>query len=280
MGFQIFPDPFYPFGGIRVVVQQAFKEARISAAVNGFDVPEPHGQAPSQPQTAGVGVGFIFLLPASETGNEEHRCLEEEGKDIVLEADEKGHQVDEETQEGNPYEETADEENSVVHQNDDLSEPGHAYAEQAGAGVASLDMAHFMGHDAKELLFRKLAEQRRHDHNALSQGKGIVFIPKTYIQAVVRRNQISPPADVFKPFFQKAGVFAIGLPPAFGIDKEPLHHPQPRQNGRNEHRSQSQLHQKRAVIGTCRGAANVIKRQHHRPEGEIHNKINDKGQDN
>ena len=140
MGFQIFPDSFYPFGGIRVIVQQAFKEACIPAAVNGFDVAELQGQASSQPQTAGVGVGFIFLLPASETGNKEHRRLEQEGKDIVLEADEKGHQVDEEPQEGNPYEETADEENGVVHQHDDLAEPGHAYAEQAGTGVAPLDM--------------------------------------------------------------------------------------------------------------------------------------------
>ena len=211
---------------------------------------EPQGQAPSQPQTAGVGVGFIFFLPAAEAGDEEHRGLEEEGEDVVLQADEEGKEVDEDAQEGNPDEETADEENGVVHQNDNLAELGHAYAEQAGAGVAPLDMPHFMGHDAKELLFRKLTEQGRHNHNAFSKGKGIVFIPKTYIQAVVRRNQISPPADVLKPFFQKASVFGLGLPPAFGIDKETLHHPQPRQNGRNEYGSQSQLHQKRAVVGT------------------------------
>ena len=226
------------------------EETGAAGAVNGFDVIKAQAKAPSQSQTAGVGVGFIFFLPAAEAGDEEHRGLEEEGEDVVLEADEEGKEVDEDAQEGNPDEETADEENGVVHQNDNLAEPGHAYAEEIGTGVAPLDVPHFMGHNAKQFFLRKLAEERCHDYDAFSQRKGIVLVSKAHIQPVVRGVKLSPAADFMETLRQEQGVFTIGLPPAFGVDEEALHHAQPGQNGRNEYGSQSQLHQKCAVIGT------------------------------
>ena len=276
-----FPNPFDPFRCVRMVVQEALEKAGVSSAVDGFDAEEAAGQFPAKAQVAGVGVGLVFLFPAAEAGNEEHRDLEDKVEDIVLEADEEGKEVDDDAQKRNPDEKAADEEDGVVHHDDDLAEPFHAYAEEVCPGMAVPDMSHFMGHDADDLSLRKLPEQGGKDHDALSQGKGVVFIPHTHVKMVVRGIQVSPAADFMEPLFQERRIFPIGSSAALGEDENPFKGADLCQNAGNEHGGQGKLHQQVKVIPAAGGgqAAHVGQGQHDGPEGKVHDEVYDKGKD-